>query len=487
MLTPCCFIPPDVLGTVARVGRPDVAERARYTLRRDAGWRVTVPARRATTGEEPSVGTPEMPHRLLFDAQGTEILPGRKVRFTGRRAAIDPAAVEANRALGEVWRFFSTAFGADARRNLPLQATVRYGRLYSNAAWDGEGLVLGTGDGEVFGDFASSLTVIGHGVTHGLIARTAGLGYEGEPGALRESVADAFAAMVTQFDAGTPAAEADWLLGSDVILPGVPGTGLRHLLHPGTAFADPRIGVDPQPATMAGFVHTSADHGGVHINSSIPNRAFALAAGSVDGHAWQTVGQVWFDVVTGPHITPDCDFASFARLTGEAASRRFGRRDPIADAVRDAWATVGVTRTRLAPGEPRRDGADEADPSGAGTGAPGGRTPGRAVRAPQRARSTPGRPVLPGHSAELTLRRYCGVSGPVRQRTVQLADLPVSDAVSWSDLLASPELEAMADVDPIPDTFTYEVVCTGFDVAVTVPEVRLDRAQRDLFRRTMQS
>lgn len=48
--------------------------------------------------------------------------------------------------------------------------------------------------------------------------------------------------------------------------------------HPGTAYDDPLLGKDPQPADMSGYVNTRDDNGGVHINSGIPNRAFYLAA-----------------------------------------------------------------------------------------------------------------------------------------------------------------------------------------------------------------
>ena len=47
--------------------------------------------------------------------------------------------------------------------------------------------------------------------------------------------------------------------------------------EPGTAYDDPTIGKDPQPSNMKDYVKTSADNGGVHLNSGIPNKAFYLA------------------------------------------------------------------------------------------------------------------------------------------------------------------------------------------------------------------
>jgi Zn-dependent metalloprotease len=43
---------------------------------------------------------------------------------------------------------------------------------------------------------------------------------------------------------------------------------------PGTAYDDPTLGKDPQPAHMKNIYKGTADHGGVHINSGIPNHAF---------------------------------------------------------------------------------------------------------------------------------------------------------------------------------------------------------------------
>lgn len=59
---------------------------------------------------------------------------------------------------------------------------------------------------------------------------------------------------------------------------------------PGTAYDNPKIGKDRQPADMDSYKklpNTSAgDWGGVHTNSGIPNRAFYLAATNLGGYSW---------------------------------------------------------------------------------------------------------------------------------------------------------------------------------------------------------
>lgn len=55
--------------------------------------------------------------------------------------------------------------------------------------------------------------------------------------------------------------------------------------QPGSAYDDPVLGKDPQPAYMRDYVYTPEDHGGVHINSGIPNHAFFLVAKKIGGYA----------------------------------------------------------------------------------------------------------------------------------------------------------------------------------------------------------
>jgi len=94
-----------------------------------------------------------------------------------------------------------------------------------------------------------------------------------------------FGSLVKQHALGQSADQADWLIGAGLLAPGVKGRALRDMRNPGTAYDDPTLGKDPQPADMAGYVTTTQDNGGVHTNSGIPNRAFALAALAIGGNA----------------------------------------------------------------------------------------------------------------------------------------------------------------------------------------------------------
>jgi Zn-dependent metalloprotease len=116
---------------------------------------------------------------------------------------------------------------------------------------------------------------------------------------------------------------------------------------------------------MDGYVSTSDDNGGVHLNSGIPNHAFYLVASALGGNAWERAGQVWFDVLTGGSLPSDADFSTFAAHTLAAAKRRFGDGD-VSNAVAAAWQAVKVP---VASGALPRQNASGAAAASAGEGA----------------------------------------------------------------------------------------------------------------------
>ena len=224
-----------------------------------------------------------------------------------------------------------------------LAATVHYGEKYDNAFWNGERMVFGDGDGEVFTGFTGSISVIAHELGHGVVEHSGGLEYAGQSGALNESVADVFGALTEQHVRGQTAAEASWLIGAGIFTPAVQGEALRSMKAPGTAYDDDVLGRDPQPAHMRDYVETTEDNGGVHINSGIQNKAFHLVASALGGHAWERAGRIWYLTVTGGSLPRTADFARFAAATVHVAATEYGEDSEEAVAVRTAWSAVGVT------------------------------------------------------------------------------------------------------------------------------------------------
>jgi Zn-dependent metalloprotease len=340
----CTIIPPHILDKLARNEDQALADPARRTLERDASLRTR---RRLETvsaiGPVPAGVPSDHPARTVYDAKHRTELPGKKVRAEGDKASKDLTVNRAYDGLGATFELYLKAYNRQSidDSGLPLLASVHFDEGYNNAFWNGEQMVFGDGDGEIFNDFTISVDVIGHELTHGVTFHTANLEYFGQSGALNESLSDVFGSLVKQYALQQTADQADWLIGAGLLAPRVTGVALRSMKAPGTAYDDDVLGKDPQPATMDHYVRTGRDNGGVHINSGIPNHAFYLVAESLGGFAWERAGQIWYDTLTGGELATTADFAAFARLTAASAQARYGDGEEYR-AVLKAWSQVGV-------------------------------------------------------------------------------------------------------------------------------------------------
>jgi len=346
--THCTILPPHILRAVSRNGSDSQREAALRTIAQDTTFR----ALRAAGGlsldpaalAQGAHVAAAAKKRTIYDAQGSESLPGKLVRAEGAPKMKDAAVDEAYDGFGATFDFYQDCYGRNSidDEGLALDGTVHYGRYYDNAFWDGRRMVFGDGDGQLFNRFTISLDIIGHELTHGVTQDEAGLAYLFQPGALNESISDVFGSLVRQKVLKQTASQADWLIGAGLFTPNVQGQALRSMKAPGTAYNDPVLGQDPQPAHMNNFVHTYEDNGGVHINSGIPNHAFFLVATGIGGYAWERAGLIWYETLRDSRIRQNTGFGRFARLTLNAADKLFGVGSAEHEIVQGAWAQVGI-------------------------------------------------------------------------------------------------------------------------------------------------
>ncbi len=362
---PHSIMPPHILRAIAERG--DAAERAAaiHTLALDSTFRTlraTAPARAAA----PAAARPGR-DRTIYTAGNGQQLPGDVVASEAHPPgdAGDPAISEAFAGLGATWDFYSEVYGRLSidDEGMPLMATVHYGRDYNNAFWNGQQMVFGDGDGELFNRFTVSLDVIGHELTHGVTQDEAGLVYMFQPGALNESISDVFGSLIRQHARGETAAEADWLIGAGLFTSRVNGQALRSMKAPGTAYNDPLLGTDPQPRHMDRYHTTYLDNGGVHINSGIPNKAFYEAAVGLGGFAWEKAGRIWYETLRDSALRNNTGFRRFANLTASVAGRLYGPASTEQTVVIHAWASVGITANGPAIGRPADPGGPPAPPA----------------------------------------------------------------------------------------------------------------------------
>jgi Zn-dependent metalloprotease len=347
----CNIIPPHIVRKLAESADPIVRARALQSLAMSARIR----GRRDVLSALalPSRGNQGL-HRTIFDAGNSTSLPGNQVRDEGQAKTGEPAADEAYDGLGATYDLYEQAFGRNSLddRGMRLIASVHYSQNFDNAEFDGQQMLFGDGDGQYFNRFTVAIDVIGHELTHGVTQYTAGLDYNDQSGALNESFSDVFGSLVKQHDKGQDAASADWLIGLGIfttrVQSGDParGAALRSMLHPGTGYNDPVFGKDPQPDHFRGYVHTQDDNGGVHLNSGIPNRAFALTAVAIGGNAWEDAGKIWYKTLLRLH--PTAQFQDCADATYQVAGELFGSGASQQQAVLDAWSQVGIRVTGAA-------------------------------------------------------------------------------------------------------------------------------------------
>ena len=357
--TICSILPPHILRKLA--DKPEMRDRVLHNLLTTERLRGI---RQAFVAMPLLAQQPEPKRRTIFDAQTTTNLPGAQVRDEGGVASADVSVNEAYDYSGDTYDFYLRVFNRNSvdDHGLKLTSTVHYDTGYDNAFWNGQQMIYGDGDGQYFQRFTICLDVIGHELTHGVTQNEAQLVYSGQPGALNESISDVFGSLVKQWANNQTVDQADWLIGAGLFTGAVQGKALRSMSDPGTAYDDPNLGKDPQPATMADYVNTNQDNGGVHINSGVPNRAFFLAAKAIGGYAWQKAGLIWYRTLTGA-LNPNADFQTMANATVTVAGSLFGQNSAEQRAVRDAWNTVGVPPTvsqfaaLSAPPKPAPEGA----------------------------------------------------------------------------------------------------------------------------------
>jgi Zn-dependent metalloprotease len=346
-----CILPPHVLRNIARNGNAEERDVALNTLALDQ----TIRTSRLTYSLAGGLKVPHpaaalaAPHekRSIYDAKHLQALPGKPMRAEGQAAVADAAANQAYEGLGDTFTFYLKVYNRNSIDNagMPLVASVHYDKKYDNAFWNGQQMVFGDGDDTIFTGFTGATDVIGHELTHGVTGSEANLTYQGQSGALNESISDVFGSMVKQYKLGQTSDKADWLIGAGILAKGIHGEALRSMKAPGTAYDDAKLGKDQQPGTMAGYVHTGEDNGGVHTNSGIPNHAFYLAAIAIGGHSWEKAGQIWYDTLVDHNLKANASFATFAGLTVDKAGSRYGANSAEQKAVLDAWTKVGVLKT----------------------------------------------------------------------------------------------------------------------------------------------
>lgn len=253
--------------------------------------------------------------------------------------AKDEVALDAHFCTQEFYDLMLEQFGWDGLDDNGAALNVRVhdsGAGAVNAYWDGQ--FTNYGDGNCLYGPLTTLEVVGHEFTHGVISYTSNLVYGGESGAINESVADMFGKILER---NVDPSNFSWVLSHSF------------LLSPdATPF---RVMNDPASLDMPDFYkgdlwENDAD---VHTNSSIGNLWFTMivdgkqgvnevgTAYNVPAIGIDKAGQIVFKVNTA-YFTENSDYPAFAAYSVQAAEELYGVGSPEALAVAEAWVAVGV-------------------------------------------------------------------------------------------------------------------------------------------------
>jgi Zn-dependent metalloprotease len=211
-------------------------------------------------------------NRMIYNWDGS--LPGTLVRSEGDPATGDKDTDEVYDYLGDTYDYFLIEHSRDSYDDAraTLIATVHHWR--QNASWNGFQMIFGTG--------WTADDVTAHELTHAVTQFTANLIYRNQSGALNESFSDIFGEVIDlDYATDNDVGDQPYLMGEDL-----PIGAIRDM-------ADPPAFGDPDKVSDYRCKDPSDDHGGVHTNSGIPNKAAYLMAqgGSHNGRNVVPIGR----------------------------------------------------------------------------------------------------------------------------------------------------------------------------------------------------
>ncbi|MHC2833104.1 neutral peptidase B [Bacillus sp. F9_6S_D1_P_5] len=252
----------------------------------------------------------------------------------------DKAAVDAHVNAGKVYDYYKKTFNRNSfdDKGAKLISSVHVGESWNNAAWNGIQMMYGDGDGTTFVPLSAGLDVIGHELTHAVTEHTANLVYKNESGALNESLSDIMGVMVEK---------KSWDLGADIYTPGKPGDALRSLKDP-ASIPNPLKPGEGYPDHYNKRYTGTADNGGVHINSSINNKAAYLVSDGGEHYGVKVTGvgreateKIYYRALT-KYLTANSDFKMMRQAALQSAEDLYGKNSKAVQAVTKAYDAVGV-------------------------------------------------------------------------------------------------------------------------------------------------
>ncbi|MBX2826707.1 MAG: M4 family metallopeptidase [Flavobacteriaceae bacterium] len=285
----------------------------------------------------------------FFDLSGAVMFIDNDDNWTAaewNNANQDQAALDAHWGLEMTYDYFSNVHGRDSYDGngalIDAYAHVSFFGSPNNAAWTGNNIVFGDGDGFNFSPL-TSLDVCAHEMAHAVDQFSSNLTYQDESGALDEGLADIWGACAESLYAPE---KSRWLIGEEITLFQY---ALRDMSNPNALNL---------PDTYHGnfWFFGSGDNGGVHTNSSVLNHWFYLlteGSGATDGvndngDVFNVVGigiqdaeQITYRMET-VYLTASSNYADAREYGIQSAIDLFGECSQQHISTQNAFYAVGI-------------------------------------------------------------------------------------------------------------------------------------------------
>lgn len=278
------------------------------------------------------------------DSKVSEDLTIRQISSTNNTWSNNQKGISAHYNAGVAYDYYQKTHGRNSLNGKGgtivsiINITDENGKGFDNAFWNGEYMGYGSG-GTYFKPLAGGLDVGGHEMTHGVIENTANLEYKSQSGAINESLADCFGAMIERKNGAD-----GWRIGEDVMKGNAYPTGcLRDLANPNNGGRNLNDN-GYQPGTMNQYYSGSEDNYGVHINSGVPNNAFYRFA-TANGMSKEKAEKVYYRALVF-YLTRTSKFLDLRRAVIQSATdlkASAGITDADINAAKAAFDAVGIT------------------------------------------------------------------------------------------------------------------------------------------------
>lgn len=255
------------------------------------------------------------------------------VKSTSPTAGWLPDAVGSAWGLAATYDYFQDRFKRNSLdgQGGKISSIVRYDVNLANAFYIHQTKTMVFGDSET-----KFIEVTGHELTHGVSASSGNGGileYQSQSGALNESLSDIFGNMVKLYATGAQ----DWKIR---LLQNGKDNVIRDFQNPNNVVN----GGITLPKNMSQYVKLTADqdHGGVHVNSSINNHAFYLAAeGLPDPIGLKDAEQIFYRAQT-MHLQKQSQFIDMRLAAVASAQELFGANSKQLQKIKEAYDGVEI-------------------------------------------------------------------------------------------------------------------------------------------------